>query len=305
LTRDERLLATASVDGTVRLWALPSGEPRRTLRTDRLRTDEHAWEGGVAALALSPDGSRLIAGTGDGHLELWDPASGALVREQSVRIDRIQQETDRPLRHIDARWLEGSIFSLSTYGVVRAHVWDEPLEKELFHEDSTGGPVISFHRAFAVSEDGRLVAWGPGQTSRTATLWDVGQRRARHQLGSYDEIQSIAFSRDGSLLAIAGQKGDATYDVALFSTADGRHLRDFRGHESTVSGLAFMPDGSRLVSGSYDRTVKLWDVESAQEVLSLPFGDEAGDQVHGVIVSPDGRWIAAREQRRVIVWEAP
>jgi WD40 repeat protein len=65
--------------------------------------------------------------------------------------------------------------------------------------------------------------------------------------------------------------------------------------------MAFSPDGQRLVSGSSDASVRLWDVESGQELLSLP------GVVHGVehvAFSQDGRRIAASTGDRVQFWEA-
>jgi len=52
----------------------------------------------------------------------------------------------------------------------------------------------------------------------------------------------------------------------LWNAANGRLLRYLTGHTNTVYSLAFSPDGKRLVSGSFDRTVKLWQTKTGKRV---------------------------------------
>jgi WD40 repeat protein len=76
------------------------------------------------------------------------------------------------------------------------------------------------------------------------------------------------------------------------------------GHAANVTSLAFSPDGSRLASGSLDGTVKLWDVATGQEVLTLTGHN---GPVTGVAFAPDhqGRWLAScGDDGSVRVWEA-
>jgi WD40 repeat protein len=74
------------------------------------------------------------------------------------------------------------------------------------------------------------------------------------------------------------------------------------GHRGVVFGVCFSADGKRLASASSDRTVRLWDACTGQEIVTLK---GHSDSVRGVCFSPDGRRLAsASEDRTVKVWDA-
>ncbi|MEO1529897.1 MAG: NB-ARC domain-containing protein, partial [Planctomycetota bacterium] len=79
-------------------------------------------------------------------------------------------------------------------------------------------------------------------------------------------------------------------DTCTLTAPGGPLIRSLSGHSATVNAVAFSPDGRRIVSGSWDETLKLWDSETGQELASLS-GHSAW--VHAVAFSPDGRRIVS------------
>jgi eukaryotic-like serine/threonine-protein kinase len=67
-------------------------------------------------------------------------------------------------------------------------------------------------------------------------------------------------------------------------------ITQWLGHSDMVEGLVFTPDGKRLVTASRDSLIKLWDVRSGQEVLTLK-GHSGG--LRDIAVSPDGHLLAS------------
>jgi WD40 repeat protein len=75
-----------------------------------------------------------------------------------------------------------------------------------------------------------------------------------------------------------------------------------KGHSGWVTGVAFSSDGRRLASGSWDQTVKFWDVPTGQELSTV--GSEM-KEVQAVAFSRDGRWFAAENSSdTVTLWDA-
>src|SRR5207248_10809924 len=68
----------------------------------------------------------------------------------------------------------------------------------------------------------------------------------------------------GRFLAIAG---NAT--LGVWEISNGQKLASFRGHESWVNDVAFSPDGQAVISGSADRTLKVWDLKPYPVVQTL------------------------------------
>ena len=95
-----------------------------------------------------------------------------------------------------------------------------------------------------------------------------------------------------------GESGEAY----VWDAATGRTLLTLRGHTANVQEVAFSPDGTRIATASFDRTVKLWDAATGQEVFTLR-GHTAG--VICLAFSPDGhRLVSGGIDWTARVWDA-
>jgi WD40 repeat protein len=300
---DGRLLASASADGTVRVWDAADGTERACLRahtkevfavafspdgrllasgsrdgTVRL-SEVGAWEervclrghaGAVTCLAFSPDGVRLASGSGaaDQTVRVWDVATGA----ERLRLGGHAFGVTGVAFAPDG----GRLASAARDG--QARVWDTAAGAVLFH--------LEGHR---VARGGvNDVACPPPLVGLNAPPGVVFQR----------SVNDVAYSPDGKWIATAGN--DRT--VHLWGAERGELRHVLAGHEHWVLGVRFSPDGTRLVSTSRDQTVRLWDTSRLAEVACLR-GHE--DWVRCARFTPDGTRVAsASDDATVRLWEA-
>jgi WD40 repeat protein len=155
------------------------------------------------------------------------------------------------------------------------------------------------------SPDGRTLA-SAGHSD--IIFWDAATGRERGRLtGNPSRVLSIAYSRDGKLLASGGTDNV----IRLWDVAARKELRQFQGHKPLkdafygmegIYGLAFTPDGRRLISRATDETVRLWDVASGKELRRWP--GPAGLSPQGAALSPDGATLAIVAPRTtVMLWD--
>jgi cytochrome c len=145
--------------------------------------------------------------------------------------------------------------------------------------------VLRFHdaavNAVAALKDGR-VATG-GEDGRIA-IWRRGGEAPETVLAGHSApVAALAVSPDGATLASAGWDGT----VRLWPLAGGAP-RVLEGHQQTVNGVAFTPDG-RVVSAGYDATLRIWPLagDASPGIITLPA------PLHAVAVTPDGEIVAA------------
>jgi WD40 repeat protein len=112
---------------------------------------------------------------------------------------------------------------------------------------------------------------------------DTGPYREIMTLGR-GAVRSVAWSPDGQVIAVGGALGIWLYTPEL------EDIGLLIGHTKAVYGLAFSPDGTRLVSASHDLTVRIWDLETQGEIYTL---EGHTDLVVAVDWSPRGDLVAS------------
>jgi len=120
--------------------------------------------------------------------------------------------------------------------------------------------------------------------TRTIVLWDAAARAARAELGGFPRLRALAFARDGTQLAAAGDGRLTLLDAATLTV---RH--ELVGHAGEVFSAAFAPDGARLFSGGRDGLLRVWDSASG-DLLGELSGHR--DYIWSVAVHADGTRVA-------------
>jgi len=151
-----------------------------------------------------------------------------------------------------------------------------------------------------------------GSSKGSVEFWDVEGKCRLDILKSkaLSSIKSLAFSSDGSTLAVGGDTVsdyvDAKY-VEIWDINEKKIIHVLDGHSDLVYSVAFSPDGQLLASGSKDGNVKLWNVKSGKETLPLPeqSNGDSRAEITSVAFSSDGKLLASSHMDGVVtIWRS-
>jgi WD40 repeat protein len=261
---------------------------RPLLDNERLyfNTTLRGHQSGVWSVAFSPNGERLVSGSDDRTIRLWDlrdPAADPKVlsdHEDWVRSVAFSPNGERLASGSDDRTIR---------------LWDlrDPVPKSFVlgrHESGVWSVVFS--------PDGERLA--SGSDDGTIRVWNLRDPDAYPLVLSGHEarVRSVVFSPDGERLA----SGTVNRTIHLWDLRDPVEPLVLPGHKDRVLSVAFSPNGERLASGSDDRTIRLWDLrDPAAEPIVL--GDPKSD-VWSVAFSPDGERLAGgNDERMIYLWD--
>ncbi|MCC7424242.1 MAG: Gfo/Idh/MocA family oxidoreductase [Planctomycetaceae bacterium] len=242
-SRDGRQLAVAGFR-TVNLWGVESKKVEKSLE---------GHKGYVTGLAFSQDGSRLATSGEDETVRLWNlagdapavvfkghtyPVQGVAISPDGKLLASAAGDEDRPTKPGEVK------------------LWDVATGKEAaaLTDHKKGATGVAF------SADGAFVA-----STGLDEVVNLHQTSDHKPLGYFNghgrPTNAVAFAPDGkSVISVAGGRAKGNNTVMLWNREDGEEIAASDAHQGKVTSLALSTDGRTLVTGSYDKTVAVWDL---------------------------------------------
>lgn len=321
---DGRRVAGCDKSGAVRVWRIPD---EATDGDGQPLPPEHAWQahdGRGYAIAYDPNGNRLATGGQEAHVAVWEPQdredvltlgpSGrksddarSLVfapdsRQLAVAAENGVQWWDLPTRKLVARLSrdnlpsdhvavsrDGQCLAVGREKQARIEVWRRSSDGWQFAWEAEDQPCD--HLAFSpLSQTLAVVDWLRDEVA----VYEAATGRVEHRLEA-KQCWAAEFSPDGQQLAFTELD-----DIVLWDRTQ-QQRRRLQKHRSTVTDLAYSPDGRRLASCGHDRRIAVWDARNGTPLQTM-MGHRCN--VTQVAFVGNDRLVSLGDDGTVLVWHA-
>jgi WD40 repeat protein len=342
---DGRHVASGGLDNYVRIWdpdALQPFDYGQAIAGQKPPPQPFVTLAGhkaaVHALAFSQDGKRLVSGSHDNAVIVWDAEAGAMIKTlrghdgwvQACRLTgdgrlAVSASHDGRVKFWDVQGYEEA-------RVLRGHVLEGHLDAVLAAAYSPDGRRVATAsrdrtaKSWDASTGIELLQFREGHEFTTATamffpdgkrllttaidnttrIWDVatGGELSKARLEGTGLRGAAAVSHDGRWIVTGSQRpqqGDA-WAAKLWNAADGTLVHEWQGHKTEVSAVAFSPDDRLVFSGDRNGRGVLWNRETSEQIATV----WEDDQINAAVFLPDGQHLlTASNHNAVRQWQVP
>ena len=243
---DGQFLASCSWDGTVSIWNVDDWQHLKSFdkQTDR-----------ILSITFSPDGNYIATGSFDGNIILWEAKTGLIVNKQKVPINAISPDDVTSLAFSpDGNYLAAGIGDGEVIIIEHnPHDFQTNLriDSKKIILDGSNDFSISGIECITYSPNGKLLAFG--KSDGDVSILDAKTYERLIILKGDNPINSLAFSPDSKIIATG------SININLWDVNNGQELISFKGHSKWITELLFDVEGEKLISGSLDKSIRLWN----------------------------------------------
>jgi WD40 repeat protein len=263
------IMASGSLDTTIKLWNLQTGELLHTLT---------GHSTAIISLAFSPDGNTLASASNmellnGGTIKLWNVNTGNLL--ETLGSSPISLRTSCLAFSPDGQTLASGQIGVTVASSI-INLWNLATNKIRSKLTGHGWEVNSL----AFSTDGQILVSGAMDCS--IKVWNWHREKLLYTLNrpeSDDWVASMVSWFDssvGMILCVAISPDNLTIascgsdqPIKLWNAQTGKEVRTLTDHTDTVYSLSFSPDGKTLASGSADNTIKIWNFHTGELLQTL------------------------------------
>jgi WD40 repeat protein len=269
ISPDNQIIATT--DGIdVKLWNLQTGELLRILNT-------RGPGGLILSIAISPNGQMLAAACEEYAVHVWNVHSG-----EHLRVFEYITEFQHEFRGV--AFFSDNVTVIAG-GTRIVEMWDTRTGKRL------PSPLIGSGNHLALSPNNHLI----GSALDSVEMVEIPHTKVFHEMQLPDIAGAVAISPDGLVCAAGLRNG--TIKLWQWKTFAERTIQ---AHSSTIKSLAFTSDGQTLLSGSWDKSIKFWNVQTGKLEGTI---SENLDEVSRIALSTDNRILVTKDSGNITkVW---